>query len=59
MNASLKKGVCDTCLLDLRYPRDKVGVLKQLSLKVPNVKFIFETDGAPELTRTVLNGKLV
>ncbi|MGC3025349.1 RHS repeat-associated core domain-containing protein [Burkholderia sp. DN3021] len=58
MNAS-PVGCCSICLLDLRSSGKNVGVVKQLSQKVPNVKFIFETDGHPGKTITVLGGKIL
>jgi hypothetical protein len=60
MNAS-DKGVCNHCMLNLRSPSPSgaSGVVQQLSAKVPNVKFVFQTAGKPENTVTVMGGRIV
>lgn len=60
MNAS-DKGVCNHCMLNLRSPSPSgaQGVVQQLSEKVPNVKFVFQTAGKPENTVTVMGGKII
>jgi len=60
MNAS-DKGVCNHCMLNLRSPSPSgaQGVVQQLSEKVPNVKFVFQTAGKPGNTVTVMGGKII
>jgi hypothetical protein len=60
MNAS-QVGVCNHCLLNLRTPSKSgnKGVVQQLSEKVPNVKFVFETRGHPDKTIVIQGGRLI
>jgi RHS repeat-associated protein len=52
-------GACGHCTLDLLSPSEKVGVIKQLSELVPNVKFTFDTVAATAKPIIVKGGIIV